>query len=221
MPGPVHHRAGLRQRGNANDLRDWPSLWMYRPTASDGHYRAALDVRTLLNLATVLHFFFGGITHGQYLQLEHDLAAAERVVAVDGDGLLIHAGDQEALGLALVILHQNGRTHFLIFLGHVFQALRDDEGFIPGTVKLVAVDGHLEGVTRHLAFQFPGNHWRQHFIDAVYVAEGIFNLGEDAIGLHVDDFVPQLDVLTVAYDVFDDFTHDRLTLMRTGYGWWP
>src|SRR3989338_3863216 len=70
-----------------------------------------------------LDLFLGGFAYGQHFQHESDLTATKRVVAVDGQCLVVESGDDEVPRLTPFVFHGDGHADLPIFLRDILYAV--------------------------------------------------------------------------------------------------
>src|SRR3712207_4818761 len=87
-------------------------------------HRRSFDVGQRDYCSTGIHLFIGRIAHRQNLEREDDLPAAEGIVAVDGQRVVVQPGHDEAARLSLVVLHEDASADLPILLGNVLDSIR-------------------------------------------------------------------------------------------------
>src|SRR4029079_13702482 len=110
-----------------------------------------------------------------------------------------------------------GGADLPVLLGDVLDAVGENQRLIPRAEDLVAVDHHLDGVARALAFELHVHRRCEDFIVSVDVAQRELYAGDDVPRLPVGDLVGQLDELAVA----DDFARVRRWRHRKSLSYTP
>ena len=119
--------------------------------------------------------FVGCVAHSQYLERKDDLSAAKRIVAVDGQCLVVHPRHEKAAGLALVVFHEDGGADLPILLGNVLDVIGKNQRLVSRAEDLIAVDRHFDDVAGGLALQFHVDGRGQNFIVSVNIAQRKFD----------------------------------------------
>src|SRR5689334_2405190 len=160
-----------------------------------------IDIHARIDRSARHRLGIGRVPHGQDLEREDNLPAAERAVAVDRQRLVVQVRDEKAARLALVVLHEDRGADLAILLGNVLEAIGENQRLVPRAEDLVAVDHHFDGLAGGFALEPPMHRRSEDFVVAVDVAQRELDAGEDVSRLPVGDLVGQLDELAVADDV--------------------
>ena len=89
-----------------------------------------VDIRARRDRPARPRFFLSCLAHGQYLERENDLSAAQRIVAIDSQRLVVQPRHEKAAGLAFVIFHEDGSSDLPIVLGNVLDVIGKDERLV-------------------------------------------------------------------------------------------
>ena len=164
---------------------------------SNSSHQRRVDIRARMDRPARSCLFVRCVAHGQYLERKDDLPAAKRIVAIDRQCLVVHLRHEEAAGLTLVVLHEDGGADLPILLGDVLDVIGKNQRLVPGAEDLIAVDRHFDDVARGLALQLPMDRRGQDFVVSVNIAQREFDPGEDMPRLLVGHLVGELDELAV------------------------
>src|SRR6185503_2519612 len=156
-----------------------------------------LDVGRSADRATRLELRIGGLAHVQYLEPEDHFAAAERIVAVDRERPVLDPRHDEGARAPALAFHQDGSADLPVRLGHVVEAVGEDERLVSRAEDAIAVDGYLDHLAAAPAGELLVNGRREDLVVSVNVAEREFHAGQHLPRLAIDHLVGELDELAV------------------------
>lgn len=93
-----------------------------------------LNSRINVDHSACFNFLISCITNSQYLKQKNNLSTTKRIIAINRQCFFIHSGYNKIPRFALFVFHHNRRTDLSIFLGNIFDVVRENQGFVSRSI---------------------------------------------------------------------------------------